>query len=218
MSNDLIVVRGGAIMAYPPEFDLMDRSRSLGRDLEDVENPHPDVGRPRSFHSLAHREAGRLLQRMAPYCAPAGEAAVRAWVTPVLMATAAARDLAPEYAQARIAGCVMACSELAAGAFTKEAQKDLLRTATFNPVPSEFYAALMPRSVELRTRQEALRYILSQAVDDDPLGDKTPKLKVALRPEAEPLPNMTPEELRAEAERQIRELGLDPDDYPPRAA
>lgn len=148
--------------ALPAYFDQdKGMSSNLWWAIDRTSNPHRDVGAPREFHAAVQHEARRALEDIGPFCIAAGPDLVTLWATPLMAGLS--KDTAPDAAVARMRLVVIALQNLAAGAFTLQAQAQIAQTAHYTPMPADLYDALAPRSVELRQRQSALRHIVEAA-------------------------------------------------------
>lgn len=212
MNNEIVVVQKGLITAYPPDYDDNAVSSGLWWDIRAVEEPHPEP--PRSFNLAGVKEARRILDGgLNRLCEAAGPVVVMAWAKPLVVGITAGQPTQQEQADGRLALIVLALQDLAVGAFTRARQVEIARAETFAVTAAALFEVLGPRSMQLRRRQETLRYIASAQATAAP---QEAQRVVPLRaPVQEPvLPEPTWEELNAERARQLHELGYGPDGKP----
>lgn len=147
--------------------------------------PHPDIGRPKSFHAVVQTEAQGMADRLDAACQPAGPRFVTEWVKVIVYGITSGNRLSDQEAAARLAAIVMALQDLAVGAFTEEARRSIVRSCRFAPSAAELYDTLAPRAHALTSRRDMLRYIAAAGTEPvhPPAGNV-----VALRPRALPAP------------------------------
>ena len=185
-------------------------SSQLWWALEQTGSPHADIGRPVTFDARVQAEAAAALKRIEPLCAAAGKGVVTAWVKPLLDGITAGHKPTQEEARARLALIVLALQDLAVGAFTQDALAHIARSEVYAPMPATLYAALLPRSVELRQRRDNLRHIATCETEDPPAAPPAPAVVVPLRPAAAET-DVDPAQVEADRVEQLRRLGFGPD-------
>ncbi len=121
-------------------------------------DPHPDVGPPQGYDRDVQAEARRVLAIVEPFAAPVFEAAVRAWLAPVL---GAVRNPQGDAAMtAWFPGLMLAVGQLEAGAFTIETQRAALQTFDFFPSAADVYRVVSGPAMVIRRRVQVLRRIV----------------------------------------------------------
>jgi len=155
VTTELAVRSTSALSPMPPAELRV--STALAQAYEATRNPHPDVGRPRSYPAAVQAEARLAAKALRPFALPVGEATLREWLAVVPISVG--HRLSAAEVEAWLVVVAQAVGHLERGAFTRASQAQALRTFKSFPSAAHIYEILAPAAVEIRQRLRTLERI-----------------------------------------------------------
>ena len=153
-----VLIRQSSQIVHLPQFPPLARlSPALDHALEQVRNPHPDIGAPKQFAALVKHQAGHAADELEAQCKPVPASTVRDWCRPI--GAAVRNPPTNEDFAAWAAALMIVCGDLAVGVFTVDTQREALRAFQIFPAVADVSQLLGPKSHTLRARRDALRRI-----------------------------------------------------------
>jgi hypothetical protein len=149
MNVDLTVIpmppnRSGLMPKLPPQLVTW----ALKDALENLRNPHPDIGLPAAYPASVQAEAKHALTNLEQFAAPVTEDVLRIWLAPIPVVVR--NEKSPEAIAGWVAGVAMTVGHLEIGAFTDETQREALSTFKFFPAAADVYEIVAGPAVRIR--------------------------------------------------------------------
>lgn len=160
MSSSLVVTGGVPALVMPP------MSFELARAIEQIIDPHPDLGIPDEWPVKIRGEARLVGAALRHVVAPVTPQRLYEWTMPVLLSAmvTVGKERSQRDIDTWLASLGQCVAGLAIGAFTVETQQIALRTIRFVPFPADIYDVVAPHSRRILERFDALKRILRSAI------------------------------------------------------
>lgn len=150
----------------PVRFEPPVASFPLAHAIRQVDDPHPDVGRPREFRAAVQAEAAAHLRAFQAAATPVTFDHFSAWVRPILLVSRG-QMMSREETDAVVAILYRAFQAYPAAAFTEDLQAEAIRTLDYRPGGAALARLLDPAMAVIRDGVRTLEYIVSARTEAD---------------------------------------------------